>query len=133
MPGPPPKVTRRRRNAPASGEWKPTAGIGWQHGPIPKPPAGLMPPTLAAWATWFGAWFASHWSAADLPGIRHVALLYDAVERGELQRAGEKRMAMDGYGITPKGQQMLHWAPPKPEEVQPSAEDDPYSRLRVVG
>jgi hypothetical protein len=137
MPGPVPKdpALRRRRNKPASGEWQPTKTIGWQHGPVPEPPDGLLKASLAAWNTWFGAWFASHWTPADLPGIRAVVLLYDACERGDKTARAERRQGMDGYGITPYGQQRLHWAPPKaeePEKVEASTENDAYRHLRAV-
>ena len=97
-----------------------------------------MGPSRVAWQTWMQAWFASHWTPDDIPGLRKVAQLYDATERGELHRAAELRMSMDNYGITPKGQQDRRWAPPKPEEaVEPTADDQPksgrYSHLRAVG
>jgi hypothetical protein len=58
------------------------------------------------------AWFAAHWTPADLPALRQLVRLYDEVERNEFQRAGELRLQMDTYGITPKGQQDRRWAPP---------------------
>ena len=63
--------------------------------------------------------------------------LYDQVEREEFQRAAELRLQMDGYGITPKGQQVLRWTRPKPEETQPSQSQrrpvgDQYAHLKVV-
>jgi hypothetical protein len=132
---PKPPEQRRRRNKPISGEWQPTVGSGWQHGPIPEPPDGLLTPSRDAWLTWFGAWFAVHWLPEHLPGLRTVVKLYDQVERGEFQRAAELRMAMDGYGITPHGAQLLHWAPPKADE-QPKLDEAPkaerYGTLRAV-
>lgn len=92
-----------------------------------------MPATLDAWATWFGAWFAAHWSPVDVPGLRQIIRLYDQVERGEFQRANELRLQMDTYGITPKGQQDRRWA--KPEQVEPVANaqgSTPVRRLKVV-
>jgi hypothetical protein len=120
--GPPPNETRRRRNAPARGDWQPTAGIGWQHSKTaPKAPDGLKPASLAAWRTWMGSWFASHWTPDDIPGLRIVIATYDQVERGEFQRGPELRMLMDTYGITPKGQQDRRWQAPKPEETPADA------------
>lgn len=78
-------------------------------GDIPEPPDGLMQASIDAWNVWFGAWFAAHWSSVDLPGLRQLVRLYDQVERGEFQRAGELRIQMDTYGITPKGQQDRRW------------------------
>lgn len=133
--GPAPKPNRRRRNKPVRGEWTPAEGEGWQHGEIPSPPDGLKSETVDAWQTWFGAWFAAHWTRDDLPGLRLVALLYDQVQRGEYIRATELRQMMDNYGITPKGQQDRRWTRPKaPETPQeaPQGNDDPYGHLRVV-
>jgi hypothetical protein len=110
--------------------------MGWQHGPRPKPPTGLMPASRSAWATWFGAWFASYWTPGDLPGLRILVRLYDAVERGEHQRAGELRLWADNYGITPAGRQARRWQPPeKPARTrtpQQPAIPDYYKHLRVV-
>ncbi len=133
MPGPPPKMTRRRRNVPASGEWKATPGVGWQHGPIPEPPTRMLKASREAWATWMGSWFAAHWDPAVLPALRQLIRLFDLVERGGTPASyrAELRVELDGYGITLKGQQMLHWAPPKAED-RPADEADPYSHLRVV-
>jgi hypothetical protein len=81
------------------------------------------------------AWFAAHWSPDDLPGLRKVILLYDATERGELQRSAELRIGMDTYGITPKGQQDRRWAPPKPVEtpVEAASEDGGrYDHLKIA-
>ncbi len=84
-----------------------------------------------------GAWWAAHWSPDDLPGLNVVVTLYDQVQRGEYQRATELRLAMDTYGITPKGQQDRRWAPPKAAETPETAaagpsEGDPYGHLRIV-
>lgn len=138
--GPAPKAAALRRNKsekPVRGDWSPTPGVGWQPGPIPAAPDGLLEPSRQAWTTWMAAWFASHWSLDDLPGLRVLVRLYDQVERGEYQRAGELRLQMDTYGITPKGQQDRRWAPPaKPEEAeQPVTEPSRsrYGHLRAVG
>ena len=114
MPGPAPKLPdeRRRRNKPAAGEWVHAPGVGWRHGSVPKPPTGLLKASREAWSVWFAAWFASFWSPDDLPALRTVVRLYDAVERGELQRAPELRQQMDAFGVTPKGRQVLRWLPP---------------------
>lgn len=136
MSGPAPKESRRRRNVPVRGDWQATPGVGWQHGPIPAVPDGLMPASVVAWDTWMRAWFASHWSPADLPGLRTVIRLYDQVERNEFHRSAELRMAMDNYGITPKGQQDRRWAAPKADEtpaVAAPATAARYGHLRSVG
>lgn len=93
-----------------------------------------MPASIEAWSIWFRAWFAAHWTPDDLPGLRKVILLYDATERGELRRSAELRMAMDGYGVSPKGQQDRRWLRAKPDEKPTQAEvpAGPYQHLRVV-
>jgi hypothetical protein len=65
----------------------------------------MQPATLAAWELWMNSWVAAHWSPEDVPQLRHLARLYDAVERGHLHRAAELRYWLDTYRITPKGQQ----------------------------
>lgn len=135
MRGPPPKdpSQRRRRNAPAAGEWVPAEGVGWQHGAVPAPPDGVLKASRDAWAAWMGAWFASHWTPEDLPGLRTVVRLYDQVERGEFQRASELRLQMDTYGITPKGQQDRRWRRPAEEKPATPTRSAPRSRrLKAV-
>ncbi len=133
--GPRPKTTRRRRNTPARGDWKAPDGIGWQHGKIPEPPDGLLKASIATWRTWFGSWFAAHWTPEDVPGLTIVILLWDQVNRGEYQRSAELRLQMDGYGITPKGQTDRRWekpAPSAPEKKPSGSSADRRRRLRVV-
>jgi hypothetical protein len=65
--------------------------------------------------------------------LRQLIRLYDQVERGAFQRAGELRLTMDTYGLTPKGQQDRRWAAPTDEPPQ-TAERTPssYAHLRVT-
>lgn len=116
---PKPAAVRRNAHEPIRGEWQAVEGSGWQHGEVPEPPEGLMPASVRAWETWFGAWFAAHWGLEDLPGLRQVIRLHDEVERGAFQRMGELRLQMDTYGITPKGQQDRRWQ--RPSEEKPVA------------
>ena len=140
MSGPAPKLPgeRVRSPKPARGEWQAAPGVGWRHGPIPPPPSGLLRVSRDAWMTWMSAWFASHWTPSDLPGLRVVVGLYDRVQRRDLARAPELRQMMDNYGITPKGQQDRRWLPPKGAEVVPGPterDDDlptPYAGLKLV-
>jgi len=135
---PPPKepTERRRRNVPDLGEMTATPGVGWQHGKVPPAPTGMKPASVTAWKTWMGAWFAAHWTPEDLPGLRMLVLLYDQVERGEYQRAGELRLQMDTYGITPKGQQDRRWKKPEAPVAPPSSGDGQpgkrYGHLRTA-
>lgn len=121
--GPAPKdpTARRRANAPARGEWAAAPGEGWQHGPVPPCPAGVTKPTQDAWRTWFTSWYAAHWSPADLPQLRQLAHIFDAVARGDYVRATELRLWLDTWGISPKGQQDRRWVAPKPAEEAPAA------------
>lgn len=137
--GPALKAQSVTRHKPIRGEWQPTPGVGWQHGQMPTPPAGLQTATRSAWRTWFHAWFASHWTPDDLPILRQVIRLYDKLERGDASSSerSEFRQLADTYGITPKGQQDRRWAAPKADEPTPQAQtdeiDDLYGHLRVVG
>ena len=136
MSGPPPKSPekRLRRNQPARGEWRAAEGVGWQHGPIPTAPDGLMDASIEAWTTWMAAWFAAHWGPEDLPGLLIVIHLYDQVERGEFQRASELRLWMAGFGISPQGQQDRRWTPPQgpAKERKPVAKSGRYDHLSLV-
>jgi hypothetical protein len=131
--GPAPKApgTRRGRRPLARGDWQMSPDIGWQHGDIPAPPDGLPPSSVAAWNTWFGAWWAAHWGPWDVPGLRCVVRLYNAMETGDFARAGEYRMWADNYGITPKGRQDHRWLPPV-AAAPASPTPDRYGHLRAV-
>ena len=132
--GPAPKEDKVNRVAPTRGDVRQAAAPCWV-GDVPEPPEGLMQASADAWAVWFGSWFAAFWTASDVPGIRQMIRLYDQVERGEFGRAGELRLQMDTYGVTPKGQQDRRWKPP-PESVIPVAVVDGgarrYDKLRAV-
>lgn len=134
-----PKSPSARRNAatPMRGEWTPAAGTGWQHGKVPEPPKDLTPASLLAWQRWFRAWFAAHWTPGDIPALNVLIGLYDEVERGRWQCAGELRMWCDTYGVTPKGQQDRRWQRPDAASVAAArpapARIDSYAHLRQLG
>lgn len=137
MPGPAPKrpEERRRRNQPAAGEWQPAPGEGWQHGPVPKPPTGLVKASRDAWETWMGSWWAAFWTPADLPGLYQLIRLYDRAWR-EPDVVGfhsQLRQLMDTYGVTPKGRQDRRWKRPEatPEQAK-SKSGGTYGHLRPV-
>jgi hypothetical protein len=137
MPGPPPKDPAQRvdRHVKGRGDWQAAVAAGWQHGSTPKAPPKLTAAAREAWDTWMGAWFAAFWTPEDLPALRQLVRLYDQVERGEFQRHGELRVAMDTYGITPKGQQDRRWKRPeaaKPAEVRKVSGGSRYEHLKVV-
>jgi hypothetical protein len=139
-PAPKPADQRRTRHAPQRGEWQATPGIGWQHGDVPKPPTGMARQSRITWMTWMHAWFAAHWTSDDVPVLRQIIRIFDAVERGVASSSDrtELRQLMDSYGITPKGQQDRRWTPPwmlpKAEESSPSPEPSRgrFAHLKVV-
>ena len=131
--GPQPKPDRVRRAEPERGEAQVAAASQWSHGEIPPAPDGLMPASVEAWTTWFGAWFAAFWTPADLPALRQMIRLYDQVERGEFQRASELRLQMDTYGVTPKGQQDRRWKQPiDPTPSSKKGGEGRYSHLKAI-
>lgn len=133
--GPAPSLQRRRRNAPSRGDWQASDATGWQHGATPDAPAGLRPESRAAWTAWMAGWPAAHWIPADLPALQVVARLYDELAAGRFQRAGELRMWMDTYGMTPKGQQDRRWlAPAAPQNPTDASLGgiDRYRHLRPL-
>lgn len=133
MPGPAPKLERRRRNVPARGEWQAAAGYGWQHGETPKPPSGLSAAARKKWGEWMAGWPASFWHPDDLSGLEVAIRLYDRqLVNPSTSQANVLGQWMDRYGLTPKGLQERHWLRPKKEApVQPA--DTSLRRLRVVG
>ena len=137
-----PKPEDQRRNAhdPIRGEWQATPGIGWQHGEVPACPARSAV-ARQTWATWFGSWFASHWSPEDLPNLRLVIRLWAKCDSGKAigSERTELRQLMDSYGITPKGQQDRRWQPPRSEAntaaqsaEAPATRPSRYAHLRTV-
>lgn len=137
---PPGKTPPRNRTPRQRGEWQATPGVGWQHGPVPEPPAGLRTEEArATWTTWFRSWFAANWSEENLPQLRLTILYFDQVQRAiedpfievDGPREGsvlyikrpcpmtELRQHMDSLGITPKGQQDRRWE--RPAEAEPTA------------
>jgi hypothetical protein len=155
MSGPAPATQRRRRNKPARGDWKPSPGSGWQHGPIPEPPE-VGATARDVWNVWFTSWWAANWEPSDLPLIRVAIQLYHKVQVAfedpfvEVEGKGghmlyiprpnpvnELQRHMDAIGATFKGRQDRRWTPPKAETVEPEQEaPQPGSRfahLRAVG
>jgi len=129
--GPAPKLDRNRRSAPARGEWQPSPDGGWQH-ELPAPPVGISPQAQAVWSGWFQSWWAAHWTPDDLPTLRLVIRMWDRVDRGDVKRAAELRQWLDGFGITPKGQQDRRWVKPPPPRKGWASTPDPYAGLRVA-
>lgn len=154
--GPTASKSRRRANKPARGDWKPTPGLGWQHGPMPEPPAGLLPETEETWRTWMASWIASTWAPHHLPNVRTAIRLQDQVTRAACDPfidmgtevkpfwvrrpspAAELRQWLDRLGLTRKGEQDQRIeAPtdvPSPSRAKTgTAKPERPSHLRVVG
>jgi len=131
--GPAPKANRQNEyEVPTRGEYVTAGSTGWQHGNQPAPPDGLASASVDAWGAWMASWFAAFWLPSDLPALRQLVRLFDQVELGEFQRAGELRLQMDTYGITPKGQQDRRWKPPKDDAdaVEKSPTGKTYGHLK---
>lgn len=130
-PKPPGEAVNRN---PRVHEFKHAEAVGWQHGRTPTAPDGLLKPSRDAWRAWFGAWWASFWTPADLPALRHIIMMFDEVERtpDNVRVAAELRQQMDRYGITPKGRQDLRWEPPKEAKPAATPATTGQPRLRVV-
>ena len=128
--GPAPDRERIRRSTPKRGDWTPSPDGGWQH-PLPDAPTGISSAAADVWGTWFRSWWAGNWSPDDLPTLRLVIRLWDRVNRGDIRRAAELRQWLDGYGITPKGQQDRRWTKPAPKRQGWGSEPDPYAHLRL--
>jgi hypothetical protein len=107
----------------SSYQWNVAELEGWQHGKIPAPAASLSEHGKRAWKTWMNAWWASFYSAEDLPGLQLLVMLYDKVMLEEID-VTKILPLLDRYGITPKGRQDLRWAqlPAKAESSTPTSE-----------
>lgn len=111
----PPGTSNRQR-----AEWHYAAGVGWQHGPIPKAPAGLSAEGRKAWAAWMRSWWAGFYVPEDLPGLELLARLFDRCLAGDLD-VTKITPLFNQYGMTPKARIDLRWAPPAdmPVEAEP--------------
>lgn len=140
MSGPAPSETRQRTNEPARGDWQAAPGIGWQHGDIPACPVRSAA-AGETWSTWFRSWFASYWTADDLPNLRLAIKLWALSDSGKAkgtERSAYHRLA-DDLGITRKGQQDRRWKPPMSTAAQAargtaraSRASSPAAHLSVV-
>jgi hypothetical protein len=110
--GPAPKdpAQRRRRNAPARGEWVHLK-------PLAKPVLPTLPKrgqyegpwsarTRDAWAAWRQDPVTGTYSSADIAAAVELAWLFEAAVHGK-EKTSEVRLRMDGLGLTPKGKRDL--------------------------
>lgn len=84
-----------------------------------------MPKSRKAWRMWFEGWWAAFWTPEDVPQLELCIGLFDQVVRGDTSAMTKLQPMLDRYGITPKGQQDLRWAPPAVEhEVDEGRADE---------
>jgi hypothetical protein len=131
MSGPAPKhpSERRRRNAPAGGEWielpatveKPTLP------PLPRRTKAEGPwsaETRETWEAWRQDPATTQYTSADVNFALETIRLQEECARGRHSLAGEIRLRMDGLGLTPKGKRNLRWRVAGPAEVVECRDDD---------
>jgi hypothetical protein len=131
-PGPPSKQPweRRRRNAPALGEWieLPASVEKPVLPPLPRRSKGRWSArTRATWNAWRRDPPTTQYTPADVwYAIDTAYLLEQAHTRGTAALFAQVRIRMDGLGLTPKGKRYLRWRVAEPAEVV----DLPASRDR---
>jgi hypothetical protein len=112
-PAPKPAWQRRRRAAPAGGEWRSLPPLEKPVlPPLPKHWAGgtWCSRTRAVWKAWRDDWATGAYGPADVVMCIELAYLYDeAVRAGVPSHWAEVRHWCDGLGLTPKGKQNLRW------------------------
>jgi len=110
--GPAPKESRRRRNAPARGEWVDLAPL--ERPVLPELPEGeWRPATRATWDAWRSDPVSAQWSPADVAFALDTILLHN-----EMKKPNEVRLRMDSLGLTPKGKRDLRWRITAPVEAE---------------
>ena len=129
-PGPAPKdpSQRRRRNAPARGEWvdlpKLTEPV------LPEIPEGNWSDrTREAWQLWRDDPATSQYSSAGIAQAINLLHLFEGWVQGD-EKYSEVRLTMDGLGLTPKGKRDLRWRAPQETTDEPERER-PSSTQRV--
>lgn len=123
--GPPPAETRRRRNAPARGEWV----------DLPPLEKRVLPKLPAAWAR---DPVTAQYGPAELAAVIELAYVMEDYIRG-IGRPNEVRLRMDGLGLSPKGKRDLRWRVdgavperPTPERLHPGLSSSRRARLSIV-
>lgn len=132
MPGPAPKPPeeRRRRNAPASGEWITLPAEPYE-GPRPKLPSrmnGRKPSaaTAATWESWWADPAAHMWTPSDHQALlRLIRLVEDYHVTAKLDVLREIRLQLAMFGLTPAGRQQRHWNLPSTAGHQSEAPTPP--------
>jgi hypothetical protein len=122
-PGPLPKdpAARRRRNAPAGGEWidlPPTVDKAVVRA-LPRRSNGEWSARAkATWEAWSRDPASTQWTSADVAYALDTLYLVDQFSRRvQASLAAEIRLRMDGLGLSPKGKRNLRWRIAPPAEV----------------
>jgi hypothetical protein len=129
-PGPAPKdpSQRRRRNAPARGEWVDLPEL--DKPVLPDLPEGdWSKRTEDAWSRWRSDPATTQYSPAAISQAINLLYLYEGWVRGD-EKYSEVRLTMDGLGLTPKGKRDLRWRAPEEVKEEP-ARTRPSSTSRV--
>ena len=134
--GPAPKEQRRRVNEPQRGEWRELPPRNPAKPPAMRaaPAGGWATGTRAAWKAWWSDPASLVWTPAERDAVFQLAWLHHLLERGEISRASEVRLRMDGLGLTPKGKRDLRMRVVEPavaDEVRKKAAGA-RRRLKVV-
>ena len=121
-PGPAPKQPsqRRRRNAPAGGEWieLPSTVEKPILPPLPRRSKGRWSArTRQTWDAWRRDPATAQYGPADVHYALDTIRLQEECARGRHSLAGEIRLRMDGLGLTPKGKRNLRWRVAEPGEI----------------
>jgi hypothetical protein len=136
--GPPPKnrSARRRRNAPAGGEWVDLPPVVIRALPRRSGEGAWSARARATWGAWGRDPATTQWSPADVAYAIDTLYLVDlCARRPTSSLAAEIRLRMDGLGLTPKGKRNLRWRIAGPTEVveHPARSSDARRRrLRAV-
>lgn len=100
-PAPKPAGQRRRRNAPARGEWIELYPL--DEPVVPEAAEHWTPEARRRWEVWRSDPVTSLWGPADTFAARELAEHFDVFN------PSEQRLRMDGLGLTPKGKRDLRW------------------------
>jgi len=141
--GPSPKLPdqRRRRNAPAAGEWRvlPAEPYRGKRPNLPRVPRGLLASSKATWEEWWSSPMAHMWPEADWGRLQVAIATHDTITRrlaagdikGLASTMAELRQTLDSLGLTPKGRQDRRWLlPADAEEATPDVPDDELAKRR---
>ena len=121
-PGPAPKdpAQRRRRNAPARGEWVDLPQL--KEPVLPEIPDGNWSErTRNAWELWRADPATTQYSSAAIAQAINLLHLFEGWVQGD-EKYSEVRLTMDGLGLTPKGKRDLRWRAPQETKDEPERE-----------